>query len=292
MKTIFKHSYKDTFLILQTILAIAVAGAMAVTDLSIVWYLAIAPFHIMLIVFIQNSSLHHHTHWSTFNKRKLNELYELLLAAASGIKPQGYRYVHTVHHKHVNDFPINGRTKDVISVFEHGVDGKVENVWKFCFRNAKFVFVDPWRYVFYQSWQQERPKTPFMNFAQWRREQFAIVVFFLTILAINFVYGLWLLAIYAIADFVDFSWHYGEHYGAYHYRGDTTQDSVGIYSKWYNWLCFNAGYHQEHHHRPGVHWTKQPEITAILPPTRVTVNGMHITNVPWIKHFKLLFKSC
>jgi fatty acid desaturase len=289
MKSIFKYSWKDMFLILQTVLAIVVAFAMAVIDPTLGCLVITAPLHILLIVCLLNTSLHHHTHWPAFNKRKLNELYELVIAAASGTKPQAYRYIHTVHHKHVNDTPVDNKSKDKISVFEHGVNGEVENVWKFCFRNAKFVFLDPWRYVFYQSWQTERPKTPFMNFAQWRREQFAVVVFFLTILATNFVYGLWLLVIYAIAKFVDFSWHYGEHYGAYHYRGDTTQDSVGIYSKWYNWLCFNAGYHQEHHHRPGVHWTKQPEITAILPPTRVTVNGMHITNVPWIKHFKLLF---
>ncbi len=30
------------------------------------------------------------------------------------------------------------------------------------------------------------------------------------------------LVIYSLAQFLNFSWHYGEHYGAYHYRGDTT----------------------------------------------------------------------
>lgn len=292
MKTLFKHSAKDAVLIVQTVLTLLVAITIAVLDLDLIWNLLIAPFHIMLIVNVQNSSLHHHTHWSTFNSKVLNNLYELLIAAASGLKPQTYRLVHSIHHKYVNDLPVNGVSKDGISVFAHGVDGKVENVWKFCFRNAVIGWSAPWKYVFYQLWQAEKPNTRMMNFVLWRREQFATVVFFVFIMLLNFSYGIWLLfGIYFAAHFVNYSWHYGEHYGSYHHRGDTTQDSIGIYSKWYNFFCFNAGYHQEHHHRPGVHWTKQPEITPALPTSRVTVNGMHITNVPWVEHFKLLVKS-
>jgi fatty acid desaturase len=292
MKSIFKYSWKDTFLILQAVLAIAVAFSMAVIDPAIGWLIIIAPFHIMLIVCIQNSSLHHHTHWPTFNRKFLNQAYELLLAGSSGVSPQTYRISHSIHHKYVNDLPTNGPSRDRISVFGHGVDGQVENVWKFCYRIARQNFIGPWKYVLYQMWQHTQPKTPMMNFVLWRREQFVIVGFFLAVMLINFIYGLWLLfVIYSLAHFLNYSWHYGEHYGAYHYRGDTTQDSVGIYNQWYNVICFNAGYHQEHHHRPGVHWTQQPEITKLLPSTRITTNGMHITNVPWLAHLKLFFKS-
>jgi fatty acid desaturase len=292
MKTLFKHSVKDAVLIGQTVLTLLVAVAMAVLDLDLIWNLLIAPLHIMLIVNVQNSSLHHHTHWATFNNKVLNNLYELLIAAASGLKPQTYRLVHSIHHKYVNDSPVGGISKDGISVFAHGVNGNVENAWKFCFRNAVNGWSAPWKYVFYQLWQAEKPNTRMMNYVLWRREQFATVTFFVFILLLNFSYGVWLLfGIYFAAHFVNYSWHYGEHYGSYQHRGDTTQDSIGIYNKWYNLFCFNAGYHQEHHHRPGVHWTKQPEVTAALPASRVTVKGMHITNVPWVKDFKLLFKS-
>lgn len=292
MKTLFKHSVKDAVLIGQTVLTLLVAVAMAVLDLDLIWNLLIAPLHIMLIVNVQNSSLHHHTHWATFKSKVLNNLYELLISAASGLKPQAYRLVHSIHHKYVNDLPVDGISKDNISVFAHGVNGNVENVWKFCFRNAVIGLSAPWKYVFYQLWQSEKPNTRMMNYVLWRREQFATVAFFVFIMLLNFSYGIWLLfGIYFAAHFVNYSWHYGEHYGSYHHRGDTTQDSIGIYNKWYNLFCFNAGYHQEHHHRPGVHWTKQPEITAALPASRVTVDGMHITNVPWVEHFKLLVKS-
>jgi fatty acid desaturase len=85
---------------------------------------------------------------------------------------------------------------------------------------------------------------------------------------------------------------YGEHWGTLDKRGDTTRDSVGIYSDWYNWFGFNAGLHQEHHHKPGVHWTKLPEVTKLLPDDRYTIkHGVHITNNPFWSHFKLLFKK-
>ncbi|HEY1337774.1 MAG TPA: fatty acid desaturase, partial [Bryobacteraceae bacterium] len=35
-----------------------------------------------------------------------------------------------------------------------------------------------------------------------------------------------------------------------HARGTTS-----CYARWYNVLCFNDGFHSEHHARPGMHWT-------------------------------------
>ena len=91
-------------------------------------------------------------------------------------------------------------------------------------------------------------------------------------------------------QFLNAAWHYGEHWGAHDRRGDTTQDSVGIYNWWYNTFCFNSGLHQEHHHKPGVHWTKLPSVTPLLHPDRVTACGMHIFNVPWSADLKKLIK--
>lgn len=306
MNTLFKHSSKDAFLVMQTLTALTIAYTLALLDLGVFWNLLIAPFHIMLILNLQNTSLHHHTHWSTFCNKTLNSLYELLLSSASGFRPQQYRRVHSIHHKYVNDSPIYGKTQDTISVFEHGVNGQVENAWKFCLRNAVHAWTIPWKQIQHLVWlpksiKDRLPKSPIlrlpknvyveMNLNQMRKETWAFIIFFVSILLINFTYGIWLLFIYFISMFLNYSWHYGEHYGSYHFRGDTTQDSVGIYNRWYNLFCFNSGYHQEHHHRPGIHWTKLSEVTPYLPATRITVNGMHITNVPWLEHLKIIAKS-
>jgi len=292
MKTLFRYSSYDAFLIAQTLFALVLPLTMALADLHLIWYLVLAPIHVMLILNLLNTSLHHHTHWPTFVDKRLNHFYELLISAASGLMPQGYRLIHNVHHKHVNDLPVNNVTKDYISVFAKGVNGNVENAWRFCFRRAIIAWVGPWKNVFYNIIKSDRNHVPPMiNYKLASREQLAFVLFALLLLGTNFWYGLWYLGVIVFAaHFLNYSWHYGEHYGSYHHRGDTTQDAVGIYNKWYNTLCFNSGYHQEHHHKPGVHWTKLKEITSALPPTRVIARGMHIANVPWTKDFWTLFK--
>lgn len=290
MKPIFKHSNKDIFLVAQTVFLLALAYTMAVIDLNWVWQLLIAPLHIAIIVNSQNSALHHHAHWTTFSRKSWNLVYDLLVSAANANKVQTYRIVHNTHHKYVNDTPINGACKDPISVFAQGNNGEIENAWKFCYRKAVMQMLDPWKYIL-TVWKKERPKLPLYNFTLWQREQFAIVIFFASLLLINFSYGLWVFfGIYSVAAFFNYSWHYGDHYGSHHCRGDTTRDSVGIYSKWYNLVSSNAGYHQEHHYKSNVHWTKLPELTPLLPGDRTVVNGTHVTNVPWVKHFKLLFR--
>ena len=46
--------------------------------------------------------------------------------------------------------------------------------------------------------------------------------------------------------------------GHYEHAGGTTSH----YGRLYNLLCFNDGYHAEHHARPGVHWTQLPGRTV------------------------------
>ena len=260
---IFRHSSKDIMLVAMTVVIIVLTMGLAIADLSLFWLCLIAPLHILLILNVLNAAVHYHTHWATFVSKKANHFYELLLSAASGSKPELYRLVHAIHHKYVNDKPVDGKCKDTISVFGHGVNQQPENAWTFCWRHGVNAWLAPWRYVFLEIWKSQKPNTSMMNPVQWHRQQLAIVVFNLLVLFINFSYGIWLMFfIYLPVHFLNYAWHYGEHHGSYQHRGDTTQDSVGIYSPWYNFLFFNAGYHQEHHHRPGVHWTKLPELTT------------------------------
>ena len=96
--------------------------------------------------------------------------------------------------------------------------------------------------------------------------------------------------IYALAHFLNAATSYGEHWTVLDRRGDTTQDSIGIYSRWYNIIGFGAGFHQEHHNKPNMHWTTLSSITPNMHPDRVIKGGMHITNCPYWDHFKLLFR--
>lgn len=74
--------------------------------------------------------------------------------------------------------------------------------------------------------------------------------FFLPLMFFSGLYGL----------YDDFCQHYGT-------RGDDPmRDSVSSYGRVFNLLWFNIGYHQEHHLRPGVHWTKLPRFRARMLP--------------------------
>jgi fatty acid desaturase len=176
-------------------------------------------------------------------------------------------------------------SKDNISVLANGTNGQAENVWKFCLGwIVKTNFL-------YMAVTAKIKCIPLIKHKHWQREVITMAIFILLLLLLNFEYGLWwFFVVCPVMQFLNAAWHYGEHWGAHDRRGDTTQDSVGIYNWWYNTFCFNSGLHQEHHHKPGIHWTKLPSVTPLLHSNRVIVNGMHIFNVPWREDLKKLFK--
>lgn len=73
--------------------------------------------------------------------------------------------------------------------------------------------------------------------------------------------------------------NYFQHWGASDPE-DPMRDSVSSYGWFYNALTFNLGHHQEHHFRPGAHWTRLPAIAAELPRERRIVRFNHYFNCP------------
>jgi hypothetical protein len=54
-------------------------------------------------------------------------------------------------------------------------------------------------------------------------------------------------------------WLFGLALSALQGRYEHARGPVSHYGRVYNWLCFNDGYHAEHHRHPGMHWTQLPE---------------------------------
>ena len=283
---IFRNSPKDIWMVLYTIALGLLPFATIASDLDFVWWLVILPFQAWLICNLQNAPLHHHSHWSTFNNKKANTVYELLLSMISGVTHQTWKWTHLTHHVHVNDHPVDGNTKDPVSVFKQGKNGEVENFWKFCFRGTINTMFGSLAYAIKSS---NKPSIVY-NSTQSTIEALSWMVYCIAIFAVDFNFGMWMMVVYFLAHFLNYATSYGEHWGVLDRRGDTTQDSVGIYSTWYNWIGFGAGYHQEHHNKPGMHWTKLYTITPKMHPDRKTVKSMHVFNAPYWSHFKLLFK--
>jgi fatty acid desaturase len=285
----FRYSKKDTFLILFTFftLAIPFLVAIALPQFSL-WWFVIGFFHVWIIVTHKNTALHHHGHWSTFNNRKLNQFYEIFLSMAAGNSNCDFKLNHLQHHIYVNDIPENGKTKDPVSVFQFSENGKIVNAWYHCVMAGTVdQFIE---YVRIFRFKKTYSKIKELSF-KIKYEHFAFNAFTILVFIASPYYGIFFLLTYMVAHIVNNFNDYGEHWGALDRRGDTTQDSVGIYGKLYNTLAFNSGYHQEHHHKPGVHWTKLPTITPLLHPNRVIVGGTHISNSPYWQHLKLLIKT-
>jgi len=281
---IFRNSPKDSWLVIYTALVGITPFAIALSDIDILWWALLLPFQAWSIANLQNAPLHHHSHWSTFNNKTANKIYEVLLSAIGGITHESWKNVHLTHHVHVNDHPVDGKTKDPISVFRNGKNGKVENFWSFCFSNAIIDIINKFSFK-----HKDIPK--YILDSRLRAiENMSWIVYCGLIFLVDLQFGAWMILVYFVGHFLNYATSYGEHWGVLDRRGDTTQDSVGIYSKWYNWIGFGAGYHQEHHNKPGMHWTKLHTITPKMHPDRKTIKSMHIFNAPYWSHFKLLFK--
>jgi fatty acid desaturase len=286
MKQIFRYSKLDAFLLVNLVLVGAIPYAVAYFDPPFWSWLLISVFHIWFVVNVQNTCLHHHAHWSVFVSTPVNRVYELFVSAVSGLPLQLWRYGHLLHHKHINDKPVNGRTKDPVSVYKYSDTDEPTNFWVYCFQSAL-------RGDAKRAWIQAPPdvvRIPELH-SRFLREQWAVRIYWFSIILINPLYGLFLVPVYLLVYFVNNANSYGEHWGVLDRNGDTTQDSIGIYSTWYNIFGFGAGYHQEHHHKPGVHWTQLSKVTPVLHPDRKIVGGIHILNNPFWSHFKLLFKK-
>ena len=284
-KPIFKYSWKDSYLIMYTILLGILPFFFIWQDVSF-WILAIfLPVHAWLITNVQNSALHHHSHWPTFSNKKINVVYEILISIVGGIAHQIWKYSHLKHHIYVNDKPVNGLTKDPVSVFQYGENGEVQNFWKFCWKMTKASYKNMSIFSVYNAYPRQVSKSKLLA------EQLSFNLYFLSVFLCDYKYGIYIFLMYLLAFFLNGATSYGEHWGVLDRRGDTTQDSIGIYSRWYNIIGFGAGYHQEHHNKPNIHWTQLHTLTPRMHPNRVIKGGMHITNNPYWSHFKLLFKK-
>ena len=101
------------------------------------------------------------------------------------------------------------------------------------------------------------------NYNRWHILNWAIILGFDTIIIYNYGFGpiyYWLLSDYLAGSLHPCAAHFiAEHY--------VFVDGVETYSYYgpLNILCFNVGYHNEHHDFPNIPWTKLPMLKKIAP---------------------------
>ena len=199
---------------------------------------------------------HHHNHSTTFHQRVLNETLDLIMGLQSGITAYAWVLHHNIgHHGHfLEQHPSTG-------------DGPVDqSAWT----RADGSCMGRWEYVWVNRLRMHRGCMEVAAKAKkigrlYRR--FRIVSWVITA-ALVAVFGWQGVLIFVVLPQVmallTFEATYDHHSGLY--TEDPMEGSRNITSRFYNLARFNLGYHTAHHLKPGVHWTRLPELHAELEP--------------------------
>jgi fatty acid desaturase len=191
-----------------------------------------------------------------------------------------YRFHHLHHHRYNNDAPDpeTGTTKDLSSTWRFSQwpgfeEGFLSYALQGYFRSDFGVFL------------REAKKRQMLG---WVIVESAAWLGLLVVLGIVNPLGLafFYLPVWYLGNAAAQAENYLEHHGAL--PGNRKTDSVSSYGKLYNLIWFNNGFHQEHHYRPQVHWTRVPDVKDLLPPEseRRVVGGAHWFNFGTVRQSK------
>jgi fatty acid desaturase len=219
-----------------------------------------------------NGISHNFIHNRYFNSPVLNRAFSILESVCCLFSQVLYDCVHRRHHMGNADRPNDvGQTVDWISIYAHGHGGHAENVWSYFF--CQFFRDEPRRA--YREVAKHSPAD-----AKWGIIEMAIIgVCMVGGFLLNWKFMIYLLPFWYLGHCLSNLNGYFEHFGG---NPDVPMAwGVSSYHRLYNLVWFNNGYHQEHHYRPQVHWTRLPELTPLLPPEteRRVVRGAHWFNL-------------
>jgi fatty acid desaturase len=251
---IFRYSAWDAVpaLLVYAHLAALVVFFLAWPEMSWPARLLGAAAYAFAIGWNQDSVSHNFIHNPFFVSPLANRITEFALTLENGVPQTMYRYVHMRHHAGNSDRPdAAGETRDPISIYRHGADGKAEPI-------LPYVFMGFWRdddpFTVARLIRARRP-------AEARRamqEFWVMVGVYAALLALRWDFVVVLAPFYYLGQSLSFLIAYYEHLGAEPEQPLAT--GVSTYEPVYNLLFLNNGYHAEHHYRPKQHWTQMPAL--------------------------------
>jgi fatty acid desaturase len=285
---VFAHSAKDMYLVILSVLQVMLLayGALTFGHVSLGTTLALGAAMIFLHCTNYQCISHNFLHNAFFESKLLNRVFSIVNSLGIGYSQTRYRSGHLQHHKYNNDDkdPVTGTTQDYSSTYRYSRrPGKEENIFTYSLMgvvrsNKGFL-------------RREVGKQSSMDV----RVEFIAVLLFWTVLGLVSWKGLlfFVLPTWYLGHSASYWQNYLEHHGAL--PGNRMTDSVSCYNPIYNFIWFNNGYHQEHHYRPQVHWTRITALREVLPPpsARRVVRGAHWFNFnpPPRSHYQAVTRS-
>jgi len=255
--TLWRHSPRDTILLVVSIVQLGLNVWLAATwderswlDLLWLW-----PGGVLLFWYNAVVATHNFVHTPWFRSEVANRIYAAVDSINLGVPLTFCRFHHLNHHRHGNDRrDAAGRTQDHSSTYRFGRDGAPEGAFTYgllgLFRSGT---VEAWREAV-RSGQKARLLS----------ETAVCGLGLVTYAALSWQYVLlFFVPVFYVGSFFGILTNYYQHAGAL--PGTRWANAVSHYGRIYNWLCCNEGYHQEHHLRPGLHWTRRAELRELLP---------------------------
>ena len=278
---VFAHDRRDGLLVIISLVELGGKLALVIFWDKLPLAVILLSMGVLCLLNCMNffCAAHHFLHLPFFASPWLNRLWGVIGSLSLGLPLSLYRAHHLNHHRFGSDHidEETGATRDWSSIYRYGRTPKQpEALWR-------YALLGPLR---------DRP-WPAIAEVRRRGESGELVAesaaLALVVIILGFINWRGLLIIYLPIWYLGQALArvevYSEHFGAT--PGDRRTDAVSCYGRLYNLLWFNNGYHQEHHFRPGVHWTSLPDLKhQMLPETdRRVVSIAHCTNTmpDWLR---------
>jgi len=217
---------------------------------------------------------HNFIHNAFFGPQWLNRAFAFLETLDLGVPHTIVRHQHWNHHSGDNDARgPDGTTRDWVSSYRFGKDGKPEACWRYCLLSHFRLPVGTIVGIIFREARARK--------LQFLAECLLLAAFGAGLVLLNWRYFVFFyLPCYYAGWILVYAHNYFLHYGAE--PGNKYANSVSSYHRLYNWVFFNNSYHQEHHSRPKAHWTRMKDVRAQIQPqmmannTRI-IRGPHAT---------------
>lgn len=279
---LLRHTFADSILVgifaLEVLLKFG--AAIGVIRLSLFFSLLLIVFLIWLYYFNQIVTSHEFIHTPFFEHDWINTGLQVVISVSLIFPLSVLKHEHTLHHRFNNDRKDDrGRTNDPTSTYLNGENGYQELMFRYCFLSyfrmfSRSALADVHHGVVTGRYGRLV-----------RYELAAIFVAVVGIIALGGVSGFvayWLVPMW-LGWFLTDMQNFYEHNRATDLN-NWYANSTSYYGKIYNWYMFNQGYHQEHHVKPGVHWSKRPALREEIQ-DQLDEADAYVSNWPFLLGF-------
>ena len=237
--------YKEDRIPIAIILSLSAIDFLAYFVIDNIWFFALYYLIMIIPKGIISAWNHHHQHLATFRNDGLNRFIEFFYALHTGVTTHLWRLHHVLGH-HLNFLD---QSKDE-SRWKH-LDGRKMGILYYTFNVALTAY--------------PRGLVVGKRFPKQRKTFILFSLFTAIFVSASLIYkpeaALFLFVLPMITSLIFTAWvTYGHHAGL-----ETENEFEASYNNWsrfFNLLTGNLGYHTAHHHKMGVHWSRLPALHA------------------------------